>query len=159
MIGALLASLLGCGRPAAVVDCAQLTAVDAEAAIGGNILLILSDDIGIDKTAAYSAHPDPARTPNLEELACAGVRFDNAYANPVCSPSRAALLTGRHGSRTGIGRWINTRDDTFDLVAAEVTIAEMLAESVQDYTAAAVGKWHLTTFKRDDAASLLAAML
>ena len=91
MIGALLTGLLGCGRPAAVVDCAQLTAVDTEGAIGGNILLILSDDIGIDKTAAYDAHPDPARTPNLEELACAGVRFDNAYANPVCSPSRAAL--------------------------------------------------------------------
>ena len=63
---------------------------------GGNIMVIFMDDIGLDKIAAYGAHPAPARTPNINRMAEEGVLFTHAYSNPTCTPSRSTLLTGRH---------------------------------------------------------------
>ncbi len=118
---------------------------------GGNILVILTDDIGTDHTAAWGAHPDPPPTPNIDQLVCAGVSFRAAYSNPTCSPSRASLMTGRHATRTGVGRWIPPDSNTWDLQLEEVTLAEMLAESDHAYTSLAIGKWHLASFMREDA--------
>ena len=153
MLSLVLSALVGCGSPEPLIRCAQLTDTDPEGAAkyGSNVLVIMSDDIGIDKTGTYAAHPDPALTPNIDQLACAGIVFTNAYANPVCSSSRAALLTGRHGTRTGIGRWIyaETTTEESDLKLSEVTIPEMLEKSAFGYTSAAVGKWHLVGFERN----------
>ena len=118
---------------------------------GGNIVVLFMDDVGLDKVGAYGAHPAPAKTPTINRLAEEGFLFKNAYSNPTCTPSRAALLTGRHGSRTGIGRWLYLPQPSFDLQDHEVTIAEHLRSSPHDYTSAVTGKWHLSSFGREDA--------
>ncbi|MEL6347470.1 MAG: sulfatase-like hydrolase/transferase [Myxococcota bacterium] len=142
--------LSACGEPEPVIDCKTLRQVDhdAVAAQGSNILIIMSDDIGIDKTRVYDAHPDPAPTPNIDALACAGVRFNHAYSNPTCSPTRASLMTGRHSTRTGLGKWIYLVNEDHDLRLSEITLPEMLADSPVDYATAAIGKWHLVGRQR-----------
>jgi arylsulfatase A-like enzyme len=117
---------------------------------GGNVLVILSDDIGVDKHSGWGAHPDPPATPNIDRLRCAGLSFSRAWSNPTCTPSRSSLMTGRHASRTGMGRWIPADSVTWDLQPGEVTIAEMLAHSPHGYTSAVVGKWHLASFRREE---------
>ena len=111
------ATTLGCQSPskpgpaassAEVTDCDELT---RRLSTGlpferSNILVILTDDIGMDHTAAWNAHPEPSYTPTLDALTCAGTSFRRAYSHPTCSPSRATLLTGRMPSRYGIGRWL-----------------------------------------------------
>lgn len=119
---------------------------------GENILLIVSDDIGVDKTGTYAEHPTAPDTPNLDRLAAEGVLFRNAYANPTCSPSRASLLTGRQASRTGVGRWIAAQDTTGALPLSELTLPEMLRGSPSCYATMAAGKWHLVLLGPDDAA-------
>src|SRR5688572_17762996 len=73
---------------------------------GGNVLVIVLDDLGIDRLGAYGLGADLPPTPVLDGLLADGVLFRNAWGYPSCSPTRAALLTGRHGRRTGIGRWL-----------------------------------------------------
>jgi len=110
---------------------------------GGNILILIADDIGTDKVGFTGEHPDAPPTPRLDTLAAAGTIFDNAYGNPTCSPTRATLLTGRYGRRYGIGEVIHLRD-TFELPLTEITIAEMLDYSRHfHYSNGFVGKWHV----------------
>jgi arylsulfatase A-like enzyme len=105
-----------------------------------NILIILTDDIGMDHTAAWNAQPEPSYTPTLDALTCAGMSFRRAYSHPTCSPSRATLLTGRMPSRYGIGRWLGD-SGSWGLPQAEVTLPELLA--ARGYSAGLAGKWHL----------------
>jgi arylsulfatase B len=68
-----------------------------------NILFIISDDMGIETVESYGIGLDPPKTATLGELASNGVSFTNMWAQPVCSPTRATILTGRYGFRTGVG--------------------------------------------------------
>jgi arylsulfatase A-like enzyme len=107
-----------------------------------NILFILADDLGFGELSAYGA-PD-CRTPTLDSLARAGMRFANAYANStVCSPTRAALLTGRYPDLVGVPGVI--RDAPSDswgyLAPGAVLLPAMLKKA--GYHTAHVGKWHL----------------
>ena len=72
-----------------------------------NILIIIVDDLGVDAVGAYAEGAAPPPTPSLDALAARGVLFRNAWANPVCSATRALIMTGRYSFRTGIGaaRW------------------------------------------------------
>ncbi len=106
----------------------------SSAGLGGNIIVILLDDWGLDKMGLYGLHPSPPPTPNLDALAADGALFTNATANPTCSPTRASMLTGRHASRVGVGHALNVLEVTPDLPHSEVTLPEMLAESPHDYT-------------------------
>ncbi|MBA2319582.1 MAG: sulfatase-like hydrolase/transferase [Deltaproteobacteria bacterium] len=110
---------------------------------GGNILLIVLDDVGIDKIGAYGYHPTPAHTPTIDALAAQGVLFEQAYALAACSSTRAALLTGRHARRTGMGDVADYFITDYSLPHEEVLIPEMLRESELAYTSVASGKWHL----------------
>ena len=74
-----------------------------------NILLIIGDDMGVETLASYGLGESPPMTSNLDDLAREGVRFTNFWAQPVCSPTRATIVTGRYGFRTGIGRPITNR--------------------------------------------------
>jgi len=103
------------------------------------------DDVGVDKIAAYDLHPEPAYTPTIDRLAAAGIRFTQGYANPTCTPTRASLLTGRHGRATGMGRWIYHESAGWGLADEEVTLPEMLALSEHSYASALAGKWHVQT--------------
>ena len=69
-----------------------------------NILLMIGDDMGVETLASYDVGENPPATAALDELANQGVRFTNFWSQPICSPTRATLLTGRYGFRTGVGR-------------------------------------------------------
>lgn len=116
-----------------------------------NVVLIVADDLGWANLGSYGSTFH--RTPNLDRLAARGVRFTNAYASsPVCSPSRASILTGKHPARLRLTDWLPGRGDhpqqrlarpaiRQQLPLSEVTIAERLRAA--GYATANIGKWHL----------------
>jgi arylsulfatase A-like enzyme len=108
-----------------------------------NIVVIFADDLGYGDLGCYG-HPT-IRTPNLDKMAAEGMKFTNFYsAAEVCTPSRAALLTGRLPIRTGMcsdTRRVLFPDSAGGLQASEVTLAEAL--KARGYATACVGKWHL----------------
>ncbi len=104
-----------------------------------NIVIILADDLGYGDLGSYG-HPT-IRTPQLDRMANDGMRFTQFYAAAsVCSPSRAALLTGRLPIRTGVNHVLMPWSKG-GLPASEVTIAATLHEA--GYATACIGKWHL----------------
>ncbi|MFB3825784.1 MAG: sulfatase [Bryobacteraceae bacterium] len=104
-----------------------------------NIVLIYADDLGFGDLGCYG-HPT-IRTPNLDRLAAEGSRFTQFYsAAPLCSPSRAALMTGRYPVRSGIN-FVLFPDSEGGLPDSEVTIPEILKK--RGYATGMVGKWHL----------------
>ena len=103
-----------------------------------NVVLIYCDDLGYGDIGPYGSG---IPTPNLDRMAAEGVRFTQFYsANPVCSPSRAALLTGRYPTRVGVPRVLFPAD-TNGLALSETTIAQMLKPA--GYRTMCIGKWHL----------------
>ena len=115
----------------------------APAAPRPNVLVVLLDDVGTDMVGAYGVPGAPC-TPFLDALAAAGARFERCYVDPVCSPSRAALLTGRHGLRTGVGTAVlaGSPERHAGLELAELTLPEHLR--AHGYATVGVGKWHLS---------------
>lgn len=114
----------------------------AFAARAPNIVIILADDLGYGDLGVYG-HPS-IRTPHLDQLAGQGLRFTDFYSGAeVCTPSRAALLTGRYPLRSGMStpRRVLFPDSKGGLPPAEVTMAELL--KTRGYATAHVGKWHL----------------
>lgn len=104
-----------------------------------NIILCMTDDQGWGDTA-YNGHPF-VKTPNLDAMAEAGIRFDHFYAaGPVCSPTRASVLTGRHPNRMGVVRY------GLPMRPQETTIAEALKQS--GYVTGHFGKWHLGSVQK-----------
>jgi arylsulfatase A-like enzyme len=119
-------------------------------AVPPNVLVILLDDVGTDKVAAYGEHPQPASTPHLDALAAQGVLFRHAWASATCEPSRGALLTGRYGRRYGLGQTDTAYDGRYQLPLSEVTIPEMLGSAPDEWSSSLVGKWHLATYGSAD---------
>lgn len=108
------------------------------AATPPNIVFILCDDLGYGDLGCYGSR---IRTPNLDRMAAEGVRFTNfCSADPVCSPSRAALLTGRYPTRVGVPRVLFPQDPG-GLNLDETTLANVLRKA--NYRTMAIGKWHL----------------
>lgn len=104
-----------------------------------NVVIIFIDDEGYGDVGCYGA--TGFETPNLDQLASEGMRFTNFYsAQPVCSASRAGLLTGCYPNRIGFPG-VLFPDDTIGLNPEEFTIAEIFKE--QGYVTACFGKWHL----------------
>jgi arylsulfatase A len=106
-----------------------------------NIVVIVADDLGYGDLGCYG-HPR-IKTPALDRMASEGMRFTSFYSGaPICSPSRAALFTGRHPYRVGIRDWIQQDSGVF-LPRSEVTIARLLKDA--GYTTCLSGKWHLNS--------------
>lgn len=104
-----------------------------------NIIVIMADDLGWGDISLNGA--DLIETPNIDRIGLEGVQLTSFYAGAnVCTPSRAALLTGRYPIRSGMQHVIHPHSQ-FGLPQSEVTIAEMLKEA--GYATAMVGKWHL----------------
>jgi arylsulfatase A-like enzyme len=114
--------------------------------VGGNVLILLADDIGNDMIGVYAEHPNPPPTPRIDQLAAEGLMFRNAYTQPVCSPTRAALLTGRHGRRYGVGVIIDRGEYEPPVPISERMLPEVLTQSsFFSYTSSLTGKWHLSS--------------
>ena len=135
--------------------------VFAELPTRPNIVVIMADDLGWKDIHCYGN--ELVDTPHLDQLAREGMRFTDAYAaSPVCSPTRAAMMTGQAPARLRLTNHAPGHKDGFslegsDLVEAEnirnlplshVTIAERLKEA--DYTTAHIGKWHLSFQQRNE---------
>jgi len=107
-----------------------------------NIIFILADDLGWSELGCYGNNFN--ETPNLDKLAKQGMRFTRAYAAaPVCSPYRAAFLTGQYPARTGITDYLRTSDKP--LSTDHITIAKILKKN--GYATGMIGKWHLTGYR------------
>lgn len=104
-----------------------------------NLLFVIADDLGHSGVGAYGSTSAPP-TPTLDSLAGAGVRYQNCWAMPTCSPTRATLLTGRYPSRHGVGAALVIPAQP-ELDRSEVLLPEVL--SAVGYTNALVGKYHL----------------
>ncbi len=128
--------------PGGIQD-ARVTFAGSEVPAGGdlpNIIIIFTDDQGYGDLGIYGAVG--FSTPNLDRLAGHGIRFNDFYvAAPVCTPSRAALMTGSYPKRVGLAYRVLFPDSTTGLNPDEVTIAEVLKQ--RGYATAAIGKWHL----------------
>ena len=70
----------------------------------GNVLVVIADDVGLDSAACYNLSSDPVRMPNLELLCSRGVRFERAWTTPICSPTRATMLSGTDPAIHGVLR-------------------------------------------------------
>ena len=130
---AVLVGLFACGGYLAV-----------PAAQPPNIIIIMADDMGYGDLGCYG-HPS-IRTPNLDRMAAEGLRFTDFYSGaPLCTPSRAALLTGRLPIRSGMaggpGRHVLYPKNPGGLPSDEITIAKAL--KTKGYATCAIGKWHL----------------
>ncbi|MFN7936720.1 MAG: sulfatase [Bryobacteraceae bacterium] len=114
-----------------------------------NILFILADDLGWNAPSCYG-NKDVA-TPNLDRLAAEGIRFTAAYAEPQCSPTRAALLSGQYGARTGVYKvihekeppntYLNIPEPNLAMQPSMATLATELRQA--GYTTGIAGKWHI----------------
>lgn len=111
-----------------------LSVLQSAAAPPPNIVLFLADDLG---WADVPWHGSPAKMPHLDQLARTGVRLEAHYGHPMCSPTRAALLSGRYASRFGVTAAQNQRAYPWDTI----TLAGGLKAA--GYETALTGKWHL----------------
>lgn len=119
--------------------CLSLGTAHAAGPVAGrkpNVVFVLTDDQGYGD---ISAHGNPIlRTPNLDRLHAEGVRFTDFHVSPTCSPTRSALLTGRHEFKNGVTHTIHERER---LTLKATTLAQVLKAS--GYTTGIFGKWHL----------------
>lgn len=135
---------------------APLDARQAGGAPAHNVLVIVLDDVGTDMIGAYESYERGlgrpagvfAETPAIDQLLAAqGVSFAAAWASPKCSPTRAQILTGMFGRRTGIGSIVRTEPFSGarnpGLNADTTLLPQQLAAAPAPYASAAIGKWHL----------------
>lgn len=108
-----------------------------------NIVVVMLDDVGFGASSVFGG---PVATPTLEALAGEGLRYNRFHTTAICSPSRAALLTGRNAHATGIGSVMDTADSRPGYCGVHgkdtATVAEILRQN--GYSTAAFGKWHQT---------------
>lgn len=108
-----------------------------------NILLIIADDMGVDATPGYPIGAIKPTMPHLQDLADNGITFDNAWAYPKCSPTRAAMLTGKYGYNTGV---LNVGNH---ISLSEKSLQAHLDDNATTYTHSIIGKWHLSNGLND----------
>ncbi len=116
-----------------------------------NYIVMIGDDMGVETLNCYGVGTSTAHTPNLDRLCDQGIRFDNFWSQPVCSPTRATLLTGQYGFKNGVGSpasWsiasaASNRPTSPGLADDAYTLMHALGSA--DYQTAAVGKWHLAS--------------
>ena len=118
---------------ALLVICGHTQAADKP-----NIIVIMADDLG---NADLGYRGSEIKTPNIDELALQGVRLESYYGLPVCTPARAALMTGRYPMRYGLQTLVIFPGHKYGLSTDEKTLPEALKEV--GYRTAMVGKWHL----------------
>lgn len=134
--------LLQTGSALIALGAAGSAAAPAHAQTAGgqkpHILYILADDLGW-KDVGFNG--SDIKTPHIDKLAAAGARFDQFYAEPMCTPTRAALMTGRYPMRYGLQTGVIPAGGKYGLATDEWILPQMLKDA--GYATAMVGKWHL----------------
>lgn len=106
-----------------------------------NVLLIIADDMGLDASKCYDVGNQQASMPNIEAMCAQGLVFMSAYAMPTCSPTRATIMSGQYGFRTGVGAPIAS-DGSDDLDPDTPTLFDALRG--EGYASNVLGKWHIS---------------
>lgn len=108
-----------------------------------NVVFIVLDDVGFADLGCYGSE---IRTPNIDRLAASGIRYNNFFTTSLCSPSRAALLTGRNHHTVGMRAISNITSDAENAQGKITRKAALISEILRDsgYNTFALGKWHLT---------------
>lgn len=104
-----------------------------------NILLIIADDMGLDATPGYNLGAIKPNMPNLQNMINTGVRFNNLWSNPVCTPTRGSIITGKYGFRTNV---LSVGDV---MSTSEISLQKHLDTNASGYSHAVIGKWHLSS--------------
>jgi arylsulfatase A len=149
------ANAIGLGRFTALIPSFGAPATKSDVTDRPNFLFILADDLGWSQVGCYGS--DFYETPNIDRLARQGMRFTDAYAAcPVCSPTRASIMTGRYQARLHLTDFIAGGSFPYEkylqpkwqkyLPLEEITIAEVL--KAVGYVSASFGKWHLSIDKK-----------
>lgn len=103
-----------------------------------NILLIIADDMGLDATPGYDIGSIKPNMPILQSMMTSGIKFNNLWSNPTCTPTRGTIITGKYGFRTNVTEVGN------NLSTAETSLQSHLDNSNSGYNHAVIGKWHLS---------------
>lgn len=106
-----------------------------------NILLVIADDMGLDATPGYDVGTEKPIMPVLQDLSANGLTFDNVWANPLCSPTRATILTGKYGVRSGV---LSATPPDNAISLSETSLQSYLSQN-SSYQCAVIGKWHLSS--------------
>lgn len=101
-----------------------------------NVLFVIADDLGTDVSNGYFNNPLMPVTPTLDSLRANGVTFANVWATPVCTPTRASIMSGQYGVKTGVLRAPGNLDTTYSSLFKR--------QQNNSYTGAVVGKWHIS---------------
>ncbi|MCR9291713.1 MAG: alpha/beta fold hydrolase [bacterium] len=129
-----------CVASIVLVTARPALATEAAVAAKPNIVFIFVDDQGYYDLGCYGA--TEVKTPRIDAMADEGIRFTDYYAAaPICSPSRAGLLTGCYPRRVGNHIWVHRADSSSGIHPDELTIAELFQQN--GYATACIGKWHL----------------
>jgi arylsulfatase A-like enzyme len=125
-----------------VLDTQETPKDSTDADINGtptNILFIIADDMGKDATNGYTEGTIKPKTPNLDSIRLQGLRFDNFWSYPTCTPTRSSAITGKYGYRTGI------KGVGISLPMSETILQKHISQETDGkYATAIVGKWHLS---------------
>jgi arylsulfatase A-like enzyme len=124
--------------PAFALEANQPASQSAGGASRPNIIFIMADDLG---NGDLGYRGSDIKTPNIDRLAREGVRLESFHGMPVCTPSRAALMTGRYPMRYGLQTLVIFPNHTYGLPTDERTLPQALKEA--GYQTSMVGKWHL----------------
>ena len=103
-----------------------------------NILLIIADDMGIDSTPGFGINEDLPSTPTLDSFREKGLSFTNCWAAPQCSPTRAAIMSGKYGIKTGVMRPPKILETSHTSLFTKIK-----EQSITDYSMGLIGKWHI----------------
>src|SRR5216684_3826582 len=125
-------------------SCLAAMPVAAQRSAAPNIIYIVADDLG---WADVGFHGSEIKTPNIDQLAQTGARLEQFYVQPMCTPTRAALMTGRYPLRYGLQTLVIPASLSYGLPTDEWLLPQALKEA--GYTTAILGKWHLGHAKRE----------
>lgn len=136
---AIIFSLFGCNKEEGSPEILPPTEISPPTEGAPNILLIIADDLGKDALNGFSEGSIKPNTPNIDAFRNSGLSFDNFWTYPTCSPTRASILTGKYGYRTGV-KWASD-----GLNQSEKILHKYIQEETNNaYSTAVIGKWHLS---------------